>query len=374
MSGCRRKTAFLVIHGLGQQKPFEALDHFARGLIQELGQHQTLQLHHKLAMRHATHGGPWHESFLRIQPKQQESYCDIHEYYWAHHTEEQIKSAEIWAWLSLALKGTQHFYEENKQLAYRYKEGKYFPIKALRLLKRTHLLVKIFGFLPQWPILKPYFDWLDKLTSRTLIKYVGEIAIYTTTDQKSRHFQVRQRILTGALELLESLLLDQQYDQVVVCGHSLGSVIAYDLLNRLNIKTNLLEHYPIPVEKLAGLVSFGSPLDKIAFFFREHIQPQQYVRRQIIDQLFSFKARAIRLDQNLHHIDCSLQAKLDHIPWINFYSDADPMSDHLDFCEVAAQDNIHLDLGHSAAQAHVGYWQHSTLYQTLVQRFLAPAA
>jgi len=43
------RTAFVVIHGIGEQSPFETLDSFGRGLLGEFDQQRiAYQLAHKL--------------------------------------------------------------------------------------------------------------------------------------------------------------------------------------------------------------------------------------------------------------------------------------------------------------------------------------
>jgi hypothetical protein len=61
------------------------------------------------------------------------------------------------------------------------------------------------------------------------------------------------------------------YDQVVIAGHSQGSVIAYDTLNELLDRarsSNATSHpiNPSDLDKLRGLVTFGCPLNKIFNF------------------------------------------------------------------------------------------------------------
>jgi len=36
------------------------------------------------------------------------------------------------------------------------------------------------------------------------------------------------------------------------------------------------------LQKLRGLLTFGSPLDKIYYFFREHVKEDQAIRAQIL--------------------------------------------------------------------------------------------
>ncbi len=61
------------------------------------------------------------------------------------------------------------------------------------------------------------------------------------------------------------------YHHVVVVGHSLGSVVAYDLLNRLILDDNIVAYAGVGTSRAAAhrtplLLTYGSPLQKLAFF------------------------------------------------------------------------------------------------------------
>src|SRR5213080_2751829 len=58
------------------------------------------------------------------------------------------------------------------------------------------------------------------------------------------------------------------YSRVVVVGHSLGSVLAYDTLNALINEDQVCAKQRGVVSKTRALITFGSPLDKTAFMFR----------------------------------------------------------------------------------------------------------
>jgi hypothetical protein len=66
------------------------------------------------------------------------------------------------------------------------------------------------------------------VASSYLLPYLGDVADYVraTPDTVGRRADIRNR----GLELLERLNNDPTYDRIVLVGHSLGSVIAYDLL------------------------------------------------------------------------------------------------------------------------------------------------
>lgn len=341
--------------------PFETIDQFGRGMIDHL--HETkpdLILSHMLHRREDDND-IWQESFLRLQDTQSAGYIDIREYYWAHLTENKVSINDIQRWLGNALKGARRLCEENQELRDRFqKKGRLFKWKIHRL----RWLLFIFKFIPQWRFMQAIFGGLADF----IAAYVGDIAIYTTTDLKSKHYFIRQQILRGALQSINHLL-DQDYDQIVICGHSLGSVIAYDAINKLNARAHLAPELCKSLHKLAGFVSFGSPLDKIAFFFREHVQEQQSIRRQIIDQLFSFRAYRLRPERR-YPIIAPLMPQLDHIHWVNYHCAKDPISDRLVFSKMHDDDNVELELESSWGRAHVAYWHSKVFYTDICRRFL----
>ncbi|MBI4548532.1 MAG: hypothetical protein HY707_11155 [Ignavibacteriae bacterium] len=370
------KTAFLVIHGIGEQNPFETLDSFTRGLVKYLqSQHIPFTMEHKLAERTGARSTKWIESYVRLSDG--DNFIDVHEYYWAYMTEEQISPGEVFEWVQKALSGAMSYYRQNEELRKKYEGGPrpywWRLLSIMRWMRYWYWLVRLLLFLlPEHGWLKSLRERVEKWATHIIVGYIGDIAIYTTTDEKSRYYKIRQEILAESLTLLEAVLKQKEYDRVVIAGHSLGSVIAYDTLNRLNIKANVGHADDLFLKKVAGLITFGSPLDKIAFFFREHATEDQYVRRQILEQLHSFKAKPLSLANNPVPLKNTLAAKLDRVTWINVYDDNDPISGHLDFYKV--DENLKIHLGMRWGLAHVGYWEDEKFYKELAQRFLNKAS
>ncbi len=377
------RTAFVVIHGIGQQNPFDTLDDFTRGFVRYLESEEIpFQLVHRIAERKSAGGSAWKENYVRIQPEgAADAWIDVHEYYWAFLSEGKISLPEIWRWVEETLEGTRRFYEENTELQRRYAPGELesYGTRFLflaRVLRWLYPVVLLCTRILQWAgpygrVFRWLRDWFERRAVSFIIGYIGDIALYTTTDQKSSHYDVRQKILRESQALLEDLLRDDDCDRVLLAGHSLGSVIAYDTLNRLNLQANLPDGNELPLEKLAGLVTFGSPLDKVAFFFREQAGKEQYVRRQIIDHLHSFKAKPLQVGRNRYLLANPVVPKLDRLPWVNYYNDNDPISGRLDFYRIAPEDNVHLNLLEGWGIAHGGYWSHVPFYRDLALRFLS---
>ncbi|HLF20702.1 MAG TPA: hypothetical protein VI704_07915 [Bacteroidota bacterium] len=368
------RTAFLVIHGIGEQVPFETLDSFARGVIAYLqSRHIPFTMTHKLSERLGAKGSAWTESFVRLSDAAGKNYLDIHEYYWAYITEEQIKAREVYRWVAQALDGAMKYARQDEEIRKKYEGGAkpywWRLLSILRWMRYWHWAIRLLLFLlPSWSMLDWLREKIEGLATNVIEGYIGDVAIYTTTDEKSRYYKIRQEILLESQKLLESLLVQKEYGEVLVAGHSLGSAIAYDTLNRLNIKANLRSGGSLSLKKLTSLVTFGSPLDKIAFFFREQSEEDQYIRSQIIEHLNSFKAKPLDLQPGPVRLINTIENKLNHVKWINFYDDNDPVSGHLDFYVV--DENIKLDLHRKWGLAHVAYWKDRTFYEELFERLL----
>ncbi|MBI4548528.1 MAG: hypothetical protein HY707_11135 [Ignavibacteriae bacterium] len=91
------------------------------------------------------------------------------------------------------------------------------------------------------------------------------------------------------------------------------------------------------------------------------------MRRQIVEQLHSFKAKPLSLEKNPVPLTNTLAAKLDRVTWINVYDDNDPISGHLDFYKV--DENLKINLGMKWGLAHVGYWEDEKFYEDIAERF-----
>jgi pimeloyl-ACP methyl ester carboxylesterase len=372
-----KRTAFLVIHGIGEQVKFETVDAFGRGLVEDLRARGIApELDHRITQRSGPEGA-WTESFMRIRFPGHEGYMDVHECFWAHLTEDTASLSEVINWLLLTAWGTRKYYRQNEDLRESYEERRSecggtarFPIYrlALSILLLYPIMFLVNLFIPKFvkellsKTIKPLATW-------ALRGYVGDVTVYTTTDEKSKFFAVRSRILATSRALLGALLADDQYERVVVAGHSLGSVIAYDTLNLLNLDINLDASVGRNIGKLHGLVTFGSPLDKIAFFFRERGADAQYVRRGFINGLHAFRAKRLDVNQTPQPIPSTVQRFLEPLPWLNFYDCKDPVSGHLDF--YVDVDNRVLEMGEKWGIAHLAYWDHPAFYRTTLNELLA---
>jgi hypothetical protein len=266
------------------------------------------------------------------------------------------------------------------------------------------------------PLLGPFGEKIIKMlnlrVSNSLRNVVGDLAIYNSIDPKSSFYKVRKEILKGAVNALKSLLelsddnrvvpggkntgrID--YGRVILAGHSLGSQIAFDAVNRLSqmisggkmvgIDTagNYLDTDGNAVrvaaggvtlknisEQFCGLVTFGSPLDKIAFFLRQQAPDEEYLRLQILRNYHSFKQKEwLELSKIKYRLESPYARIFDDIRWYNYHDAADPISGRLDYyAKVRNRRRSYKKKWRGFT--HDDYWTDGELFREIITDFIIP--
>ncbi|MBW3629401.1 MAG: hypothetical protein KY464_08905 [Gemmatimonadetes bacterium] len=208
-----------------------------------------------------------------------------------------------------------------------------------------------------WPALVVASAAIRKL----LIQFVGDVAIYVTPYTLDAYYQLRddikkgvQRTATAVYSLPSADGSGYEYEEVLVVGHSLGSVIVYDVLNRL-INDDLADGKLNVIGRTPLLLTFGSPLDKTAFIFavqRNHTTEAREALAASVQPLIR---------------DYALRPRR----WINIYSPWDIISGNLGFydppdpTDPRQVKNIADPDASTLLAAHVEYWENPLLFQTL---------
>lgn len=90
--------------------------------------------------------------------------------------------------------------------------------------------------------------------------------------------------------MLDTGTTEPPFDRIYIASHSLGTVIALDtineMLNRAHTDPTLRDQLS---KKLCGLLTFGSPLNKVWYFFRQQTDADESVRAQILSKLHAFR-------------------------------------------------------------------------------------
>lgn len=241
---------------------------------------------------------------------------------------------------------------------------------------------------------------------RVFIDYLADVALYTTADENSAFFATRTAILEEATHRIRVLLGDDRYASVAVAGHSLGSVIGYDAISALRVDAarprrdseqrirdeirRLAEKLPPDdaaavselVDELAGarprqftrppsdreiaklnvFITFGSPLNKVLYFFRTKVKIYETVRAHIVQELHGFRQVPDLLTRD-PTIDDRSRTIADGLRWVNVYSPMDPVSARLVFYSGVHEHRRWFLLW---GKCHLSYWHDPKFFREVL--------
>lgn len=246
-----RKLAILVVHGIGEQRPMDTLRGFARALLSASSRYPSFrsvpdrasELQELRCLR-AHHGGPAGQQF------------HFFEYYWAHRVFE-TSWGHVASWMKSLL------WRRSARVP-PHLRGLHAAFWVAALFFALSLPFGLGGLLANVALVVDGSRWvgglaflLMALIQLVLLEIVGDAARYLSRSPSS--IALRHEIRSEGIKLLKALHT-ADYDEIVVVGHSLGSVIAYDMLRSL--WTELGGYYdgpkPHAQPALAALESSGT--------------------------------------------------------------------------------------------------------------------
>jgi hypothetical protein len=422
------RVAMLVTHGMGQQVPYETLSATAQALITQHSPNKAADPRTVVSQRvtlTAEEGAP---ELSRVEVLLEDDdgkavLVHVYESYWAPLTEGQISFLETVGFLySAAWNGIKTCLSPG----YKKRRGRYFDrflfedfheMKIgrgtligllLTVLSISLLLVPAFllftpiglglgkNILETWK--DNYLAWsrLQQVLMALglvlfaafaywvhyfVVEFVGDVAIYVSSYKVSRFDAIRNSILEAASKISRQIysagIVDHHelpYDSVVIAGHSLGSVISYDLLNAaINWDQTECDFTRKVVDRTSQLITFGSPLDKTAFLFRTQVKSARNLRE-------SLAAR-----QQPLIMDYSKYRPIKSFRWINIYSPMDIISGSLKYYDIAANamgcdpsrnpvENRIDPEARTPLLAHIQYWENDALHKALYEAVWAHAS
>ena len=219
----------------------------------------------------------------------------------------------------------------------------------------------------------PFLIALSAQIREIMVQYVGDVAIYVTPNKLDRFDDVRNKIKDTAHTVASGLYTacvpntnKFLYDKIAIVGHSLGSVIAYDTLNRLMLEDWLSNNHLGIANRTECMVTFGSPLNKTAFFFTIQGKENLHIRERLA-------ATVQPLIQSYR--------KFRKFKWINVFSRNDIISGPLEFYDLPGMLGlvplpnvaVHNVVDRDAAVplvAHVDYWKNTTVWNELLREIV----
>ena len=254
------KQAIVLIHGIGEQKPMGTLRRFVTAVlgVKPNGQDSFWSKPDRMS-----------ELFeLRCLSSIGRTSAHFYEYYWAYNVEgTTVRHVLSWLW-TLVRRSGKDVPESARTL--------WLMARALAILVLTLVVTGGVGAMEKWFSDIPKFTpvWLLMAGSALVLqfyftRYLGDAARYCSAVPEN--IRLRQTIRKEGLTLLRTLHERGDYDRIIVVGHSLGSVIGYDLITRLWQEYN--DKYPA-LEETAGKAAIRAALDR-------NESPQPAVRDQI---------------------------------------------------------------------------------------------
>jgi hypothetical protein len=205
---------------------------------------------------------------------------------------------------------------------------------------------------------------LSVVVRGVMIQFPGDVAAYISTHTLDRFQEVRSKIKEWVGSTAQAIYAASDYEGILWVGHSLGSVVVYDALNALIMADELDSRRLRALERTRLLLTFGSPLDKIAFIFAS-----QWANTTQTREALAASFQPLILDY----------VRFRRLRWVNIWSPADIVSGKLDFYDDPAKSNGRevVNLVDPAAStpllAHIEYWQNRLLFEQLYEGLMTPA-
>ncbi|MFI3188867.1 MAG: hypothetical protein QX190_04780 [Methylococcales bacterium] len=210
------RQAVIIIHGIGEQKPMDTLRSFVRNIVGGTIRNKPDKMSSLFELRR-----------LQIPSKHNQPLTDFYEYYWAHHMRDtKIRTLISWCRSLLFRKPSN---VSDKLLVYYY-------IMWVLLLMIIPIIYQAISSI----FFEDNTDSLFLITKTAfilLIDYNILRVAYGTIDDAARYLNPhpdnivqRNKIREEGINLIDALHKSKKYSRIVIVGHSLGSVIAYDLI------------------------------------------------------------------------------------------------------------------------------------------------
>ena len=200
-----------------------------------------------------------------------------------------------------------------------------------------------------------------------LVNRMYDVEAWSTYEETDEKHQRRAKVLAVTTDVMRQAFKDPAVGRVVVTAHSLGTSVAHDALLSLRRENEVAGGSdpilgPLPLFKLRHFVTFGSPVDKINYFF-ESARSRSHRYRRVIETLRG-DISSVPFARN----------KKPYVHWINYWDEADIISGPLQ-SPVAMDDLSHrVDNVHVAGQhfpdpgrSHNGYFRDRRVLDGLFQ-------
>lgn len=219
------RQAVIVIHGIGEQQPMGTIRSFVDAVLHAEG---DVPAYYSKPDRLS-------ELFELRRLQAAGSQTDFYEYYWAYNVEKtKVWSVLLWM-LRLMFrspKDVPHGVSAIWWLSWALLAS-FLILLALGTLGPIGKSIKDAG---PFTLLGALIFVSMSVIQFVLVSYIGDAARYLSPLPKN--INLRQKIRSQGVQLLRALHASGNYNRIIIVGHSLGSVIGYDIISRLWLEYN----------------------------------------------------------------------------------------------------------------------------------------
>jgi hypothetical protein len=219
------KQAVLLIHGIGEQRPMDTLRGFVRSVWTNDESVHHAHAHPRVFSKPDDISGSYELRRLTTTTDRRDVRTDFYEFYWAHLMEgTSLRHVTAWA----------------RRLLLRWPGN--VPKQLIGAWSLIVVVLIAVGFLALQTVLPDAYrvvtipKWVSGVLGvlvawvavPVLNGIVGDAARYL--DPAPANVERRQSIRAKGVEILKNLHDSQEYERIILVGHSLGTVIGYDIL------------------------------------------------------------------------------------------------------------------------------------------------
>lgn len=344
MTEINKKKAVVIVHGIGEQESFDTLFDFYDGIYSFL----------RRALK--WHGGSLKDEYERKAENEAEKERlrgmiarDLELDTKAHllprsvglakeasvditYRDETVRVHEVWWAKDFAppkLLGVYKWFFFSALLPFKKPPLGYltglFTLALFLIVTVVYVLIVLGYYLARitrrFKWISPLFAWMANFAEKGIINYAGDVEVYLNDQRQA------ERISRYLKERLKDLLNKDDISEVHIVGHSLGTVITYEVL------CDMTEKAPPGFDKVRKYATAGSPLDKIRYFFGD----KKRFSRKISPK----------------------------IEWTNYYAAADLVTARLDYYKDAVKN---VKVANRIPLPHSQYWKNTFVVKDIINK------
>lgn len=228
------RQAVIIIHGMGEQRPMDTLRSFVDSLKNHLGKNDITERNTNIWSKPDGIAEIYETRRLTLSGTHNRPITDFYEFYWAHNMRD-TKFINFSTWIFKLL----------------FSRRTIIPLRLLPIWKAIWIFLILSGLVASVVLLlvgfdkrsvywkaiafvPPFFTLITLFVQSKILSSVGDAGRYFTPSPGNigERSKIRQQGITF-LKKIQNRTDGEKYDRVILVAHSLGGVIAYDLLKLL---------------------------------------------------------------------------------------------------------------------------------------------